>query len=312
MIQIDLLIPTYNRSKELIENLVFLKGEIGKLSTNFSVRIIISDNASTDETQSVLNDFISENSGIKILYNRNTENIGLEKNMVKVLSLAESDFILWCGDDDTFQKGYLEYCFETLQKKPNIGLQITGINKVDEKGEITSVRNENFEEKEFKAGLAVVLEYSYLGHQLSGLLMKRETLLEDYLATGENRNMYMFIYFLTNRMLKYDVLYAPKFLTAVPVFNEKDWSYNKLGLLDEILKAYAPFEKEIGKKNVMKLVLKVIKLQADFRLGIQKKNPFKLVKQYFQLIRMVNYNFYFSVKLAFLLPRIYISILKRK
>lgn len=312
MNKIDLLIPTYNRSKDLSKNLHFLASEIKNLSKNRKVRIIISDNFSSDNTQEMVQSFKSSHSELEVLYHRNSDNIGLEKNMVQVLSLAETDYILWCGDDDAIEENYLGVCFDTIEQKPHIGLQITGILKINEKGEQIPVREEDFEHKEFKAGKDVVLKYSYLGHQLSGLLMKRENLLEDYLGIGENRNLYLFVYFVTNRMLQWDVLYIPSIRTKVPVFNEKDWSYNKLGLLDEIKKAYLPFKKQLGTTNLMRLMLTFIKLQGDFRLRIKLNRPFRLMKQYFQLIHLMGYNLYFAVNLWIVLTKIYLSLLFRK
>ena len=115
MNKVDLLIPTYNRSKDLSDNLHFLAGEIRKLPENRKVRIVVSDNCSSDDTEEMINTFIASNPDIEVLSHRNSENIGLEKNMVQVLTLAETDYILWCGDDDVIEENYLTTCFETIE-----------------------------------------------------------------------------------------------------------------------------------------------------------------------------------------------------
>lgn len=57
---IDILIPTYNREQDLIQNIKHLNRLIAteKLENNF--RILISDNCSTDNTWKNLNDVESE------------------------------------------------------------------------------------------------------------------------------------------------------------------------------------------------------------------------------------------------------------
>ena len=47
---LDILIPTYNRSEYLIPNLIEINGFISNIKSDKRIRIIISDNASTDDT----------------------------------------------------------------------------------------------------------------------------------------------------------------------------------------------------------------------------------------------------------------------
>lgn len=309
---IDILIPTYNRAVIIEKNLKLLIQELSSKSELIDqCRIVISDNCSTDDTQVRISNIINSATEVKIVYNRNQKNIGIEKNMVMLLSLIESPYIMWIGDDDLLADGYISYCLDQAQQNPNLGCVIPGIFKEYENGDRVKIRTPEFETKSYHAGLESLLDLSFLGHQLSGLFLKSEGLHDQYLAIKEDRNLYLFIYFVSNRLLKYDSIFAPKYRTIVPVDNHKDWSYNELGLLDEIYKSYHPFETDIGKKRVAQLLLRVIKLQADFRLGIVKNKPFKLIKQYFKLIALLNYNLYFSFRLKFLLLKIYFGQFKK-
>ncbi|MTI38098.1 glycosyltransferase, partial [Fulvivirga lutimaris] len=253
------------------------------------VRIIISDNHSEDDTQKILKEIISQNEQIQIINNRNDQNIGLEANMVKLLSLAETEYILWVGDDDFIAKGYIQFCIGQIDQNPELGCIITGITKLFEDGSRVHIRNPGFEWQTFKAGYDTALKYSYLGHQLSGLVFKRDGLLDHYLSYEGYRNIYPFVFFITDRMTKYQTLFVPKYRTIVPVFNRKFWDYNDLGLLDEVFKSYYPFLKLFGKKKVGKLIVQFLRQQSSFRLDIRFFRPIKLVKQFIQIVRTLKF-----------------------
>ncbi|KXX70411.1 glycosyltransferase family 2 protein [Flammeovirga sp. SJP92] len=284
---LDILIPTYNRSQELKNNLIYLIDEIITNNLNQHICIHISDNCSSDNTEAVVKTIINSNEDVNIFYYRNSENIGLERNVVSVLSKATSEYIVWLGDDDILDKGYLKFCVDELQFNKNIGCVITGILKEYEDGTLVKVRNPGFDSKLLTNSFSDILNYSYLGHQLSGLVMKRESLLDDYIKNENYRNIYLFIYFVTNRMTKYDSLYVPKFRTKVPVFNTKFWEYNKIGLLDEVFKSYYPFLKTLGTRNVAKLISFFLIQQSAFRLNIETKSPLRLFRQYIEILRCI-------------------------
>lgn len=69
-------IPTYNSSKYLKET---LEKTIIQCEKNNEIEILVSDNCSTDDTESVVKDFI--NKEINIRYLKNSQNVGLDKNV---------------------------------------------------------------------------------------------------------------------------------------------------------------------------------------------------------------------------------------
>jgi glycosyltransferase involved in cell wall biosynthesis len=265
--------------------LKFLANQINEEKLNDCIRIIISDNCSSDDTRHVVSAFINDNDLINIKYYRTKENIGLEKNVINVLSNATSKYILWVGDDDTLAKGYLIYCYNKILNNAKIGCVIPGITKVYEDGTEVQIRTPDFDEIELNPCFESVLRLSYLGHQLSGLLLLRENLLDNYLKGEKFRNIYLFIYFVTDRVQQYSTVFAPSYRTRVPVFNVKFWEYNNIGLLDEVFKSYYPFLKIYGKRKVGKLILFFLIQQSAFRLNIHYKHPFRLFKQGVILIK---------------------------
>lgn len=84
-------IPTYNRAEFLRATISIILEQTFK---NFE--IIISDNASTDNTAKVVKSFMDK----RIRYIRNKENIGFPKNAQKAILIAKGKYILTMGDDD--------------------------------------------------------------------------------------------------------------------------------------------------------------------------------------------------------------------
>lgn len=306
---IDLLIPTYNRSKDLIYNLQLIQQELVQYHLLDSIRVIISDNCSPDDSQAAVESFLQQKEANFIVeYHRTKENIGLEKNAVHVLSKATSPFIMFLGDDDYLDTGYLAYCIDKIKTIKDLGCIITGIVQIDNDLKVIGhPRPTTFEEVTGAAGYESMLKYSHLGHQLSGLLLKREQLLEEYLATKENRNIYLFIYFVTNRIEQYSVIYAPKFKTKVKILNAKDWDYNQLGLLDEVFKSYYPFLASQGEEKVKNLLIHFCRLHS-YRFGMKKSKPWRLYQQYKKLLSIVPPLKDFAKELRTLLLKDYILL----
>jgi abequosyltransferase len=81
---LSLCIPTFNRCNKLSEFLLSLD-KINKENAN-KIEICISNNASTDNTNEVLNAWKSKNLNryIKININQNLENLGATQNIIKL------------------------------------------------------------------------------------------------------------------------------------------------------------------------------------------------------------------------------------
>jgi glycosyltransferase involved in cell wall biosynthesis len=96
---LSICIPTYNRSKLLTEALdsiiISLNGFEDK------VEIIVSDNASYDDTIDVVKKYQSKHNLIR--YNRNTENV-IDKNFFIAASLARGKYIWIFADDDKMEE----------------------------------------------------------------------------------------------------------------------------------------------------------------------------------------------------------------
>lgn len=96
---LSILIPTYNRATEIegaLNSIVRQEG-LG------NIEIIISDNASTDNTEKVVKEFQSKYRFIK--YSKLEENIGPDGNFLKVVELANGEYCYFLSSDDELKDG---------------------------------------------------------------------------------------------------------------------------------------------------------------------------------------------------------------
>ncbi len=105
-------IPTYNRAEKLKFCLQMLLRE----TTGKPVELLVSDNASTDDTQMFMAEFCTKYP--QITYIRNPENIGPDRNFLNCYNRASGDYVMLLGDDDILLSGSVDCILKTLQNRP--------------------------------------------------------------------------------------------------------------------------------------------------------------------------------------------------
>ncbi|KAA6463110.1 glycosyltransferase family 2 protein [Acidobacteria bacterium AB60] len=108
---LTLAIPTYNRAPLLRRLLGQLSSEIGN---DPLVELIVSDNASTDDTPSVVEDF--QKCGMSIRYVRNATNTGADANIIQCFELALGDYAWIFSDDDLMAPGTIRRLLDAISK----------------------------------------------------------------------------------------------------------------------------------------------------------------------------------------------------
>lgn len=234
---IDILIPTFNRSESLAKNLTLLNDLLIKERLIDCFRILVSNNCSTDETDKMLEEFSLNLICKLVVYNQST-NIGLERNSIFLLQKSESKFVIYLGDDDYLPEGYLTELYFHVNTEPALGVVIPGFTSVDADGNKRVCRKILKGNLKLNAGFLSVLRLSSYGHQLSGLLLRRDGLLESYTSNELFRNIYPFIFFVARNNEKFVSIFASRFQVLVSISNSKDWRYDEIGLLGEIIKNY--------------------------------------------------------------------------
>ena len=92
---LSICVPTRNRQQQVEATLT---RELAPDRYPFPIEIVLSDNASTDETQAVARRFIAERAPLR--YHRHAEDKGVYVNMVSCLRRAHGDFAVYLADDD--------------------------------------------------------------------------------------------------------------------------------------------------------------------------------------------------------------------
>ncbi len=120
-------LPVYNGEK-------FLKEAIDSLlaQTFEDFELIISDNASTDNTEEICRAYIDQDKRIR--YYRNEKNIGCARNFNRVFELSSGEYFKWAAHDDLHAPEFISKCIEVLDKDPSIILCYSQIYFIDEHG----------------------------------------------------------------------------------------------------------------------------------------------------------------------------------
>lgn len=108
--KLSICIPTYNRADMLKEA---LDSVLMQLGGDIKADVLISDNASTDNTQEMVDQYQRRSPFIR--YQRNPENIGFDGNIVSCIKHACGEYIWFLSDDDILLNGTLERVMEEIK-----------------------------------------------------------------------------------------------------------------------------------------------------------------------------------------------------
>jgi glycosyltransferase involved in cell wall biosynthesis len=100
--------------------------------------LIISDNASTDATQSICQEYAARDARIR--YFRNEKNIGASGNYNRVFELSRGEFFKWISHDDECAPSFLKRCLEIFESAPDdVVLVCSSSQMIDESGQLIRV-----------------------------------------------------------------------------------------------------------------------------------------------------------------------------
>ena len=131
-------VPTYNRAA------TFLRETIDSIlkQTYKNLEIIISDNASTDDTEKVCREYAARDKRVKYLRQKN--NIGPTANSNALHKGVRGDYFLQVCDDDILAPTFVEKCAGRLLTHPEAAVAMTNFVEFDIKG-----RQAAFDPKKF-------------------------------------------------------------------------------------------------------------------------------------------------------------------
>ena len=118
--KISIGLPVYNGEKLLRKSIDSI------LSQTFSdFELIISDNASSDSTSIICQDYVNRDKRIR--YIRQKKNIGIHRNYFFLVNEAKFDYFLWVASDDYLDPNYLDENLKILIKNDNV---VSSVGKV--------------------------------------------------------------------------------------------------------------------------------------------------------------------------------------
>jgi len=111
-------VPVYNGGPFIHQALDSL---LAQTFTDFE--LIISDNASTDETEKICKQY--EKKDIRIRYVRQSQNRGALWNFNFVLQEAQGEYFMWAAADDLWLPTFVSECYIVLENDASIGFVVT-------------------------------------------------------------------------------------------------------------------------------------------------------------------------------------------
>src|SRR2546423_12794655 len=88
-----------------------------------NLELVISDNASTDGTERVCRELAREDA--RVVYHRQSENVGLLNNFVAAMRLARGTYFRWIGDDDSVAPTLVSRCLGSFAADDRLVLVTT-------------------------------------------------------------------------------------------------------------------------------------------------------------------------------------------
>lgn len=113
--KVSVCIPTYNRAAHLTNCLQSIIS--AKSRTGIDFQVCVSDNCSTDETGEVVR---RAQASIDIKYQKNPRNLGIPRNFLNVVRMADGEFVWLIGDDDLLLPHALEELSGLIAKHSDV------------------------------------------------------------------------------------------------------------------------------------------------------------------------------------------------
>lgn len=174
--------------------------------------VIVSDNASTDETCQRVEEFMIRDPRIRLI--RQVQNVGMIENFNRTAREARGGLFRWLGADDWLEPDYLGSCVSTLDAHPDAIVATSGFDLVDpENGTISRQFDGEFlESRDPRRRMARLFWFFHAGlgyYEPNYSLIRREKLLATGLLQIHRNNDWLFS---TSLSLMGPFVHIPKLL----------------------------------------------------------------------------------------------------
>ena len=120
-------LPVYNGERDLPRALDSL---LAQDYDNFE--IVISDNASTDNTRRICEEYAARDARTKLSVNNS--NIGIIANFESVLEKATGKYFMWAAHDDLWSKSFVGSMVEELENNSEASVAMSAVERLHENG----------------------------------------------------------------------------------------------------------------------------------------------------------------------------------
>lgn len=127
--EISIGMPVYNAEKYLQKAIESILNQ-----TFDNWELIISDNASTDDTGEISRKYAAIDSRIK--YFRNEQNMGAARNYSQAFKFSSGKYFKWAAADDYFSQQMFEHCVAVLKENADVVLCYPRTKIIDENDEV--------------------------------------------------------------------------------------------------------------------------------------------------------------------------------
>lgn len=126
--------------------------------------LIISDNASTDRTAAICQEYAARDSRIKYL--RAVRNGGAAWNYNRVFELSRGKYFKWAAADDLCAPVFLERCVAVLEQESDVVLAFPHGKSIDENGQLDktypTIRGIDSDSTAERFGAAIITQHPFL------------------------------------------------------------------------------------------------------------------------------------------------------
>ncbi len=125
-------LPVYNGAR-------FLRRALDSLiqQTYHNFELIISDDTSSDETPSIIAEYIKKDSRIRSI--RHEHQIGAGANFRSLVFASRGDYFMWAADDDWWDPAFIETLARALEEHPAYRVAMSSFERVDIEGNVVGV-----------------------------------------------------------------------------------------------------------------------------------------------------------------------------
>jgi glycosyltransferase involved in cell wall biosynthesis len=136
MMAMQALIPRVSIGLPVFNGEPFLEATLNALlaQTYPDFELIISDNASTDQTEAICREYAAKDR--RMFYHRHEKNLGAARNYNRVFELSRGEYFKWAAADDLCAPDFLARCVEVLDHDPEIVVCYAKTKIIDAHGAI--------------------------------------------------------------------------------------------------------------------------------------------------------------------------------